>query len=638
MAKDQKISKITKKDIAEMSAMDFLDEAKMPYRRLMGYVLPYKGRFFSGVLLGIAAGLFNFVLLFGLKFVFAMVLHDQPAPGEKPFNQFDIPFIQKHVVIPYPEIGQEGQLPLVIGICMIIPLLILIRGLLDFLSQYYMIWVGNRVLFQLRDDVFSSLLGQSQRFYNKAKQGDLIQVVFNQTRIAQMAGTQLTSDMIKHPISILSIVIFLLMQNAMYTFAALVIFPLCLLPVLYVSKKVRAAGGKEEEEASQIMVTMQESFAGIRVVKAHAREDYERKRFNDGNEKMFKYIMRWRKAMEIVGPLVESVASVGMAAGLVYAWATQMSAGQFVLLNMALMGMYPNAKALSRIQIQLQKCLMATSKIFSIMDDVPEIQDSPKAITLKDCKGNISFENATFSYVKDKPAIRNVDLNFEAGKNYALVGQSGAGKSTIMSLIMRFYDPTEGTVRVDGHDIRDIAQRSLRDNIGIVNQEVFLFHDSIYNNILYGRLDATRKEVEAAARQAHAHDFILEQANGYETVIGDKGCNLSGGQQQRISIARAILRNAPILLLDEAYSALDSEAEKKIHEAMETLAQGKTVIAIAHRLSTVLNADELVVMKDGQVEAMGPHSQLLETCPEYQNLYHLQFAAHEDSMEAAAAV
>ncbi|MCB1086814.1 MAG: ABC transporter ATP-binding protein [Verrucomicrobiae bacterium] len=614
-----------------MSASEFVQAARTPYKRILGYLKPYKGRFITGVVFGVIGGLFNGILILAIKTVFTIVLPPDPSKAQLPdkIHLFDkIPGLH-HVTFNRPNLAPENEWIFVAAVCLLIPVLILIRGLFEYLQAYCMMWVGNRVLYQVRDEAFSSLMGQSLRFYNKAKQGELMQTVFNQTRIVASLGTDIVSSMVKHPVSILVILGTLLTIDPIYTIGALVVFPLCILPVMHISRKVRKAGSREEEEAGAIMVTMQESFAGIRVVKAYAREEYERERFNAGSRKMMEFIMRWGKAMEIVGPLVETVASLGMAFGLVYAWWTQKTANDFLVLNMALMSMYPHAKQLSRIQVMLQKTLLATSKVLEVIDAEPEIKDAPDAMEMEDVRGEIELREVSFAYAKGIPALQNVSLTIEAGKSYALVGQSGAGKSTIMSLLMRFYDPDSGAILIDGRDIREYTQRSLRDNIGLVSQETFLFHDTIYNNIRYGRLDATKSEVEAAAKLAHAHEFIIEQAEGYNTELGDKGCTLSGGQQQRISIARAILRNAPVLLLDEAYSALDSESERMIHEAMEMLAKGKTVIAIAHRLSTILNADRIVVMKDSRILDVGPHAELLERCEEYRRLYELQFHGHD---------
>jgi subfamily B ATP-binding cassette protein MsbA len=401
--------------------------------------------------------------------------------------------------------------------------------------------------------------------------------------------------------------------------------------VILIGRRVRKAGAKEEQEAGMVMVVMQEAFAGVSVVKSHAREAYEIRKFVKANEKMLALIMRWRKAMAIVGPLVETVASFGIAAAMVYVAVSGLKASHFIALNGALVLLYPPAKTLSRMHILLQKILVAATKVFEMIETKPTIQDKKDAIQLQTRAAGITFNNLTFTYgnAKDLPAVSGINLKIESGKTYALVGASGAGKSTLLSLLLRFYDPQEGSISVNGIDLRDITQGSLRDHIGVVNQDTFLFHDSIYENIRYGRLDATREEIIEAAKHAFAHEFIEEQPNGYDTVIGDKGCLLSGGQKQRLSIARAILRNAPILLLDEAMSALDTESEKKVQAAIDQLSSGKTVIAIAHRLSTILEADQIVVMDQGRVCDVGTHSELLVKSPIYEKLYNLQYRSTE---------
>ena len=617
------VKKLSRKSVANLSTSEFLSAAKVPMKRLLSHVKPYRGRFVLGVLLGVLYGLFNAVVVFGMKFVFEIVL-----PSDKTRETLTMPFLGP-IEIPKPQLDHADGLWVVLLSCALIPGLILIRGLLGYLNSYCMLWVGQKVLYDLRSQTFSKLMHHSLRFYSKQKTGELIQTVFNQTRMVATVGSDLAANMIKHPISILTYVISILWLDWKFAIAALVVFPLCMLPVIVISQRVRRAGGKEEEEAGQLMVTMHEAFAGIRVVKSLAREDYEIRRFNRGSALLEKLVMRWRKAIEIVGPMVETVASFGIALGLAYAWYVKMPASEFLVLYAALIAIYPHAKSLSQIQVQLQKCLVAATKVFEIQDKPLDVADAADATALRQCRGEIEFRDISFSYKKGIPAVEEVSLKMEAGKRYALVGQSGAGKSTLFALLLRFYDPDKGAVLVDGMDIRGYTQTSLRSQIGIVNQDTFLFHDTIYENIRYGKLDATREEVEEAARKAHAHEFILAQDKGYETVIGDKGSNLSGGQQQRLSIARAFVRSAPVLLLDEATSALDSEAERHIQDAIDALSRGRTVIAIAHRLSTILSADAIVMMEKGRVLAVGPHAELLRTCPEYQRLYHLQFEAHQ---------
>jgi len=613
-------------DIASASPDELSEERRLVFRRLFGYVKPHRGRFISGIVFGILAGLLNAIFLLVIKSVFAVVLPGADgAPMPEAYRPFeDLPFLTEFELRP-PDLGEGREWIFVLLVCLSIPFLLLLRGLFHYLHAYYLLWINLRVLYRLRDECFGGLLSQSLSFFNQVKQGELMQTVSNQTRTMADAGTTMLSALIQHPAAIISIIVVVAWMDPLYTFGALVVFPLCIVPVALVSRKVRKAGGREEQESEGLMVTLHESFAGVRLVKAHGREDYQRERFNEGSRRINKFIMRWRKAMEISSPMVEIVGAVGIAIGMVYAYVMQVNIATFTTINLGLISIYPHAKALSRIHVQTQKCFVAALKVFSYIDAEPEVKDRPGARVLGRCEGSISLREVSFAYVEDRPALSGVSLDFEAGKRYALVGQSGSGKSTVLSLILRFYDPEQGAILLDGTDIRDLTQTSLRDQIGLVSQDTFLFHDTIYQNILYGRLDATREEVLAAARMAHAHEFIIAQEKGYETVLGDKGCTLSGGQQQRLSIARAILRNAPILLLDEATSALDSESEKAIHEAIGTLSEGKTVIAIAHRLSTVLDSDEIVVMREGRVLDAAPHESLLQRCEEYQRLYRLQF-------------
>jgi subfamily B ATP-binding cassette protein MsbA len=447
--------------------------------------------------------------------------------------------------------------------------------------------------------------------------------------MAQQALTTIAGDVVKQPISIITGLAAMFAVEWRFTLTSFLIFPLCLIPVVMVSRKVRKAGAREEEEAGQLMVIMHEAFAGVRVVKTHAREDFETERFNRANTEIMRHIMRWRKALELSQPAVETVASLGIAAGLLWAWYYRLSFNSFVALNGGMAMLYPAFKSMSRIYLMMQKCLASTSKVFELLDREPAIKDAANAKTLPRVRGEITFNEVSFTYGGDNPAVREIDLSIPARTTCALVGASGAGKTTLLALLQRLYDVSSGAIAIDGYDIRDVTQTSLRENIATVNQDIFLFHDTIANNIRYGRLDATPEEVETAARQAYAHEFILAQPNGYDTIIGDKGCLLSGGQQQRLSIARALLKNAPILLLDEAMSALDSESEKQVQRAIDTLAEGRTVVAIAHRLSTILHAQQIVVMDQGCVLDVGNHAELYSRSAAYRRLYDLQFTQPE---------
>ncbi|MDB6152251.1 MAG: msbA [Chthoniobacteraceae bacterium] len=603
-----------------MSFGDFVKASREPYRRLFAYLKPYRFRFGLGILFGALFGAVQAVMIFDVKVVAGAVF--SPA-GQVKLPEQVIRWIPSLTTV---HVG-NGMGTLIL-ICASIPALMLVRGICSYLNSYFMLWVSVRVLDDIRTEVFRHALDQSMEFFNQSKTGELVQTVFNQTRMAQQALTTISGDIVKQPISILTALGTLFYLDWQFTLMSFVIFPLCILPVLIVSKKVRKAGAKEEEEAGMLMVIMQEAFAGVRVVKTHAREEYESARFNVANKQIMRFIMRWRKALELTGPLVETIASLGVAAALIWTRSAGRQLDDFIALTGGLVLLYPAFKAMSRIYLTMQKCLASTTKVFELLDRKPAIQDAPNAHRLGVVRGEIVFENITFGYGNGRTALRDITLRIPAGTTCALVGASGAGKSTLLALLQRLYEAQNGTIRIDGHDIRAVTQASLREHIATVSQDTFLFHDSIANNIRYGRLEATPAEVESAAGQAYAHPFILEQPNGYETVIGDKGCLLSGGQQQRISIARALLKNAPILLLDEATSALDTESEKQIQAALETLSSGRTVIAIAHRLSTILKADQIVVMEDGAIKEVGTHRELFEKSGYYRRLYDLQFTRH----------
>lgn len=611
--------KFTRKAIAKMSFRDFLRASREPYQRLFSYLRPYRRRFVLGVLFGALYGAVQGLLIFDVQFVAGAVF---PAP---PDGRSHTPSALVKLFPGLADFHAGAGLSQVLLICATIPLLMALRGLCSYLNSYCMLWVSVRVLDDIRQKVFRHTLRQSMEFFNKSKAGELVQTVFNQTRMAQQALTTIAGDIVKQPISIVSALFVLFYIDWQFTLLSFLIFPLCLVPVAVVSRKVRKAGAREEEEAGQLMVVMHEAFAGVRVVKTHAREEYEAQRFNAANQQIMRFIMRWRKALEMSGPLVETIASFGVAAALVWAWKRNLGFDKFIALNGGMVLLYPPFKALSRIHLTMQKCLAATTKVFELLDRRPSIEDAPGATALPTARGTIAFENVSFSYGGERAAVHGVSLEIPPGTTCALVGASGAGKSTLLALLQRLYEPQGGAIRIDGHDISRVTQDSLRENIATVSQDIFLFHDTIANNIRYGRLEATPQEIEEAARQAYAHDFICQQPHGYETIIGDKGCLLSGGQQQRISIARALLKNAPILLLDEAMSALDSESEKQIQAALETLTSGRTVIAIAHRLSTILKANQIVVLDAGLIKEIGTHRELFAKSGAYRRLYDLQF-------------
>ena len=603
-----------------------LRAASASYRRLYSYVKPYKMRFILGLALGIAYGGVTSLFPLAIARVTSTVFHGA-APNPMALRS------NLGVLDTGPKINS------IVLICLAIPAIMTARSLCSYGSTYYMQWVSNKVVTDIRAQLFSKMVRHSMDFFNKMRSGFLMSRITNDTRVMQMALTSVGSDVFKQPIAIVGAISVLLLMDWKFTVVTLILFPTCLLPLRIYGRRARKAVQNEQAGMGEMVVTMQETFAGIRVIKSFAREAHQEKEFKRSNQLQFSQMMRMIRSMEAVGPLVETIAAVGVGMALLYVYAANLSVGRFFGLISGIFILYDPIKTLSRIHILMQRSIAATAAIFSILDSEPTVQDTPNAAVLKSSQGRIDFENVTFRYANTAAdAISNLTLRFEPGKTHALVGASGAGKSTILSLILRLYDPTTGAVKIDGRDLRSVTQKSLREQIGLVTQETFLFHDTIFNNILFGRLDATPEEIYEAARAAYAHDFITAQPKGYQTVIGDKGCLLSGGQQQRLAIARAILKNAPILLLDEATSSLDSESERQIQKALVELAAGRTVIAIAHRLSTILSADQIIVMDCGRVKEIGTHAELLEKSGYYRRLYDHQFNRIQEEGAAEAGI
>ena len=599
----------------KQSLWQTLHEASGSYRRLYGYVKPYKVRFIFGLALGLAYGGVNSLLPLALARVTTTIFHGAaPNPAAVRSN------------LQMLENNAGPKINSIVLICLAIPAIMTVRALCSYGSTYCMQWVSSKVVSDIRVQLFSKMVRHSMDFFNKMRSGFLMSRITNDTRIMQMALTSVSSDVFKQPITIIGAITVLLLMDWKFTVVTLILFPTCLLPLRIYGRRAKKAVQNEQEGMAQMVVTMQETFAGIRVIKSFAREAYQEKEFKRSNQMQFSQMMRMIRSMEAVGPLVEIIAAIGVGMALLYVYAANLSVGRFFGLFSGIFILYDPIKTLSKIHIVMQRSIAATGAIFAILDSKPTVQDAPDAVALKSSEGRIDFENVTFRYANtNRDAIRNVTLHIEPGKTFALVGASGAGKSTILSLILRLYDPTSGAVKIDGRELRSITQKSLRDQIGLVTQETFLFHDTIFNNILFGQLNATQEQIHEAAQAAYAHEFIMAQPKDYQTVIGDKGCLLSGGQQQRLAIARAILKNAPILLLDEATSSLDSESEQQIQKALAKLAAGRTVIAIAHRLSTVLSADQIIVMDSGRIKEIGTHAELLNKSGYYRRLYDHQF-------------
>jgi len=580
------------------------------YAELLSYLKPYKFRLFVGIATGFLFAALNSSIPLIIKQVGELV--------------FPSGFEQSKVIEAVGAADGPG-VETVIWTASLVPVVMVLRGLVSYVNGYQMSWLTLRVLNDIRYKLFTRITGQGMDFFDKAVTGRLMSRVMNDTKVAQSTLAQLTVNLFKQPIALLfglGVVVYI---DWRFSLVALVLFPVCIVPVARLARKVRKAGKKEEKLAGQLNVVLQETFAGIKVIKSFSREDLMMKLFGKGTGEQFRNSLRVKRNTELTTPLVEIAGAVGVSLALVYVYMSAMPAAKFLALMAGIFLLYAPAKGLSKIHLQLQKCLAATSSIFALMRQPQTVTDLPGASALGPCRGAIVFEDVSFSYGPQTAALHQIHLQIQPGQRVALVGASGAGKSTLLSLIPRFYDPQAGRVMVDGQDVKALTMESLRRQIGMVTQDTFLFHDTIRNNIAFGRPEASQEEIEEAARLAHAHEFIVAQPAGYETIVGDKGRMLSGGQQQRLAIARALLKNAPVLLLDEATSALDTESERMIQDALEKLSTGKTVVAIAHRLSTVLHSDLIVVMHGGRIAATGRHEQLLGTSEIYRELYQLQF-------------
>lgn len=619
----------------------FLPTSWGPAQQIVSFLKPYRGRLLLGLFAGIGFAATNAFVPIIAKKIFDVAFQGQSAQSQHPkvtasqvislieglfHGQVTLSQILKQLIGTPAQGGP--RIDDFIWLALLIPLLMVVRGLLSYANVYCLTWVSLRALRDMRRRVFGHLMRQSLDFFNKSQSGRLLSRVLNDTLVAQDSMVNIVGDLVKQPLTAIGAIIALLYIDWKFTIGALVLFPLCLVPVIVYGRRVRKAARALQNEAGIMAVILQESFAGIRVIKSFAREGFQLRLFDKSSEVQLRSSMGIKKSTAIVQPMMEAVSAFGVSLALFYVYVYHLSTGSFVALLGGMFMLYDPIKNISKIHVTIQNCLGAATSVLELLATKPTIHDLPGARALGKVSGHLALEGVNFSYGTpghEGNAVTGINLVIKPGQKVALVGASGAGKSTILALLLRFYDPQQGRLLIDGQDLRDLTLDSLREQIGIVTQEGFLFHDTIYENIRFGRLDATKEEVEEAARLAYAHDFIMAQPHGYETVIGDKGCLLSGGQQQRLAIARALLKAAPILLLDEATSALDSESEKMIQSALELLSKGRTVIAIAHRLSTVLGSDMIVVMDQGEIVATGTHAELLNSSDLYSNLYRLQF-------------
>jgi len=499
----------------------------------------------------------------------------------------------------------------------------------SYLQTYLKSHVMWSVLMDIRNHLCEHLLPQSLSYFENRKSGELISRLTNDITATQFGLSILFDSVLLQPMRLLcglGLAFCFTWKLSLFTF---VLFPIVIIPVLVFGRKIKKYGSKSLMHLGELTDAMREMFSGIRIVKSFKMEDEEIVEFKNLNSRFFKRMMQTVKAKALNTSTTEFIYSLGLAAIIIVGGyvitANKISPGSlggFVTVTAFLI--LPAVKKLAKSYAKLQESLAGASRVFELLDQHPSITDNPDAIELEKIEKTVSFKNVNFAY-DSIPVLKDINLTVEKGQIIAIVGESGAGKSTMLDLVPRFYDPLSGAIEIDGTDIRLIKRDSLLEHIAIVSQQTFLFNRSFKDNILCGRRDASLEEIEDAAKAANIHDFITSLPDGYDALVGEQGVKLSGGQRQRVTIARAILKNAPILILDEATSSLDSESEMLVQEALDHLMEGKTTFVIAHRLSTIRHADRILVLKDGFLVETGTHDELIEKEGEYKKLYRIQF-------------
>jgi subfamily B ATP-binding cassette protein MsbA len=602
-------------------------------RKLWGFVRPYRGRFFIGLFCGIGYGMANGLLVASVNQVFKLVfegktsLHAQLARAPEWIHPL-ADWLRTHIPeLRAPADGDRLGWALVIGM---IPAVMILRNMLQYASVYFVNWSAVHAIADIRTKLFGHLQNLSLGFFNKARTGDLIARITSDTQALNVVVNNSLASMVKDPVTLLCLIGYNLITQPTLTLVSAIVFPVCIVPVVIYGRKVRKSAKKVQFHNAELASQMHEAFTGNRVIKAYNLETTITDQFKATIRKYAGQIMRVTRANELPGQFNELFASFGIALVFFYIVnmpaATRPDMGDISAFMLTMVLIYPSVKSLTKLHNQLHQARAASERVFELLATQNTIPEPVAPKMLHADQADIVFENVDFSF-DDKPVLRNINLTVKAGQMVALVGASGSGKTTLTNLLLRFYDPVRGSIKIGGVDLREVRTRDLRNQIAVVAQENILFNDTIRRNIELGRIGAKEEEILAAAHHAYAYDFIMEKKEGFDAVVGEKGVSLSGGQRQRLAIARAVLKNAPVLVLDEATSALDTESERAVQSALDELMKGRTTLCIAHRLSTVLHADVIVVLDHGRIVETGRHEELVRRGGVYQKLYELQFAS-----------
>lgn len=602
-------------------------------RRLLSYVRPYRISMAFGIVLLSVVGLAEGVIVFMIVPIFDRVLN--PAAPDSKVLLFTVPMGGPHIYLNRFFPPSIHNVWTVVAISLLV--VFSVKSLAEFGGNSLIQFAGHRAINDLRNAVYEKIIRQPISFFQHQTTGRIMSAVVNDVERSRPALSEYLADVFRQTFTFIALIGVLLSIDWKMTLACGIFLPLIVWPVGRLGRHIRRSVESSQSKLGELNQILQETITGNRIVKAFGMEEFEIRKFWNASRRLLRETMRWVRAQVVTSPLMDLLQPVVIALLLLYARDRirheQMTAPLFIAFVYALFKSYEPIKRMGTVYQQFQQAQGATTQVFAYLDLKQEEKDAPRAIELPSFSSEILFDDVSFAY-DSAPVLKNIQFSARKGEIVAFVGSSGAGKTTLVNLIPRFYEVTGGTIRIDGHDVRDVTIRSLRRQVAIVTQENILFHDTVMNNICYGLSNVPKEKVIEAAQAALAHDFILELPKGYDTLIGERGTRLSGGQRQRIAIARAILKNSPILILDEATSELDSESEQYVQKALGNLMVGRTAFVIAHRLGTVRKADKILVLEGGTIRESGTHAELLAKGGIYSRLHDLQFA--DDDMLTAA--